>query len=173
MALIQAARVQTLHLITVSNYQKLKTEFVFQLDGCLKQSRPGFNSSVIVFQSYPPDRRLCISTVLKEYLNRTRKVRGKNANEKLLLSYIKPYKPVCRDTTSRWIRTVMCRSKIDITKYSSHSVRSASVSKATYNAAPIKDVLEKAGWSNVGTFAKFYHKKIDNKEDKYQSAVLQ
>jgi hypothetical protein len=29
-----------------------------------------------------------------------------------------------------------------------------------YNAVPIDEILKKAGWSNVKTFAKFYDKKI-------------
>ena len=63
MALVQTARVQKLHLLTVKNYMKLKSEFVFELSGCVKQSRPGFHSSFVSFKAYPPDRRLCIYSV--------------------------------------------------------------------------------------------------------------
>ncbi len=52
MALTQAARVQTLQLISVHCYKKLKTEFVFQLSEALKQNRPSCNIVSISFKAY-------------------------------------------------------------------------------------------------------------------------
>lgn len=49
---------------------------------------------------------------------------------------------------------------IDINRFSSHSTRSAAVSKAKYVSVPIDDILKVAGWSNIGTFGKFYDKKL-------------
>ncbi len=73
----------------------------------------------------------------------------KSLNQKenmLLLSYVKPYKHVTRDTISRWLKTVMSRSGIEILpRFGSHSVRSAAVSKAKNNQVPIMDILQK-GW---------------------------
>lgn len=172
MALTQAARVQTLHLVTVNGCKKLKTEFVFQLSDSLKQSRPSCKVATLCFKAYPPDRRLCIYTVLKEYLSRTRHVRNMD-NNMLLISYVKPYKHVTRDTISRWLKTVMSRSGIDVQRYGSHSVRSAATSKAKINSVPMKDILQKAGWSNVRTFAKFYDKDIESSTDRFQDGVLQ
>ena len=172
MALIQAARVQTLQLISFIDYKKLKTEFVFKLDDLLKQNRPGCNIVFISLKAYPPDRRLCIYTVLKEYLSRTRTIRTVSNSNKLLLSYIKPYKNVTRDTISRWIKTVMCRSGIDTKIYGSHSVRSASSSKAKVSGVPIATILERAGWSSESTFARFYSRKITSDRDQYQESVL-
>ena len=176
MALTQAARVQTLHLITVCGYKKLKSEFVFELSDLLKQSRPGCNISYISFKAYPPDRRLCVYTVLKEYLNRTNPCRdksGKDRRNMLLLSYVKPYKSVSLDSISRWMKTIMCRAGVDVAEFKSHSVRSAAVSKAKLNSVPIGDILKRAGWSREKTFAKFYDKKINQTEDKFQAGVLQ
>ena len=90
MALTQAACIQTLHLVSVVGFKKLKSEFVFNLSDLLKQSRPSSSSSVFIFKAYPPDKRLCINTVLKEYLSHTRLVRNID-NDKLLISYVKPY----------------------------------------------------------------------------------
>lgn len=59
---------------------------------------------------------------------------------------------------------------IDINRFSSHSTRSAAVSKAKYVSVPIDDILKVAGWSNIGTFGKFYDKKIV--ESQFHSAVL-
>jgi hypothetical protein len=78
----------------------------------------------------------------------------------LLLSYVKHHKNVTKDTISRWIKVILNRSRINTKIFGSHSVRSASTSKAKSNAVPIDEILKKAGWSNVKTFATFYDKKI-------------
>ena len=62
---------------------------------------------------------------------------------------------------------------IDIQKYGSHSVRSAATSKAKGNSVPMKDILQKAGWSNLKTFAKFYDRNIEPSVDRFQEEVLQ
>ena len=170
-ALTNAARVQTIHLLSVNSFTKFNSEFVFRFENVLKQSRPGFDYSVLRLKAYPPNRRLCVYTVLKEYLARTKDIRGKSEN-KLLLSYIRPYKAVTRDTISRWINLVMTRSGIDTNVYGSHSVRSASTSKAKLKMVPVTDILQKAGWSRQSTFTKFYDREI-NEGDRFEEAVLQ
>ena len=86
------------------------------------------------------------------------------------MSYVKPHHNVTRDTISRWTRTGLTRSGIDTKIFGSHSVRSASVCKAKQSSVPVDLILQKAGWSNVGTFAKFYDKKIIT--DNYAEGVL-
>jgi hypothetical protein len=48
----------------------------------------------------------------------------------------------------------MKRGGIDVKKCSSHSVRSAAVSKASAKFVSVDKVLKVAGWSNAKTFAK-------------------
>ena len=169
-AITNAARIQTLQLLSVNNMKKCKAEYVFQFESLLKQSRPGHNYSVVHLKSYPPDRRLCTYTVLKEYLARTNTIRGKGRKE-LLVSYIKPYKPVSTDTIARWIKTVLQRAGVDTNIFSAHSVRAASTSKAKQNSVNIKMILDKAGWSSAGTFAKFYDRQT--RETTFEEGVLQ
>lgn len=171
MGLTNAARVQTLHLLTVNQFKKLSTEFVFQVEGLLKQSRPGVNNQFMHFKAYPVDKRLDVYFVLKEYLKRTESLRVENES-KLLISYVKPHKAVTKDTVSRWVKIVLIRSGIDIQKYGPHSIRAASTSKAHDNGVPLKDILDKAGWSNAGTFQRFY-KKTKEKSTSFDRAVLQ
>lgn len=137
----------------------------------LNQSRPGYKTSVVHMKAHPPDRRLCIYVAVKEYLSRTALIR--NGEQSLLLSYVKPHKLVTRDTVSRWIKMVMNISGINTDIFGSHSVRSASVSKAKLAAVPVDEILRKAGWSNAGTFSKFYEKEIIVDKDEFTSAVLQ
>ena len=156
-ALVNAARVHTIQLFTVKGYKKLPSEFIFICDSFLKQSRPGYSVSTLHLKSYPPDRRLCVYFVMKEYLKRTKMLR-KNT-DKLLISYRKPHGPVSRDTIARWIKTVLLRAGIDISKFTAHSVRAAVTSKAK-QTIPVGKIMEKAGWSNERTFAKYYDKTI-------------
>ena len=52
----------------------------------------------------------------------------------------------------------MTRGGIDVKNISSHSVRSAAVSKASTKFVSVDKILKVAGWSNAKTFAKFYKK---------------
>jgi len=74
-ALTHAARAQTLQFLSIVGIQKLSSKFVVYFDGLLKQSRPSFTVTFIELEAYPPDRRLCVYTVLKEYLSRSKPVR--------------------------------------------------------------------------------------------------
>jgi len=72
MELTNAARVDTIHKLSVTYVQKLKKVFIVPIEGLFKQSRPGFTCKHLSFKAFAPDRRLCIYTVLKEYLKRTK-----------------------------------------------------------------------------------------------------
>ena len=129
-ALTNVARVQIIHMLSVNSFKKSSSEFAFKVENLLKQSWSSFGCSVFKLKAYPPDRRVCVYTVLKEYLVRTKDIRKDSGSSKLLLSYVRPYKAVTRNTISRWIKLVMTRAGIDTEKYGPHSVRGASTSKA-------------------------------------------
>ena len=80
-------------------------EFEFILTEHIKQSRPGYKAPSVVLKAYPADLSLCAFTHLKEYLKRTKPLRG--TVTELFISFIKPYKQVSKETMSRWIRMVM------------------------------------------------------------------
>ena len=60
-ALTCATRTQSIILLSVNNVHKLSSEFVIEIDGLLKQSRPGYRNPHIHLKAYPPDRRLCFN----------------------------------------------------------------------------------------------------------------
>ena len=95
----------------------------------VKQSRPGIKQPVIKLEAYSIDDRLCVVTLLKEYLSRTASLKGKHSQ--LFISYVKPFSPVSRNTISRRVKTVMQRAGIDTTKFKPHSTRAASTSAAS------------------------------------------
>ena len=54
---------------------------------------------------------LCVFTHLKEYLCRTRIIRGTESY--LLVSFVKPHKRVSRDNISRWVKISLDTAGID------------------------------------------------------------
>ena len=127
LGLTNAARVQTLDVLSYKQLKRLSSGYLLSFNSLLKQSQPGFDPNSLIVRAYPPDRRLCVVTVLKEYLVRTKPCRKNDEDDSLLNSYIKPYKPVTRDTISRWICVVMARSGIDRQKFGAHSYNSCSI----------------------------------------------
>lgn len=125
-------------------------------EGLLKQDRPGCHTKYLELKAYPPDRRLCVITVFKEYLKRTSIIR--KDCKYLFVSYVQPHNRVSGDTLSRWPKTLISKAGKDINNFSSHCIGSANVSKAKYASVPIDYILKVARWSNVGTFGKFYDK---------------
>ena len=55
----------------------------------------------------------------------------------LLISFVKPHKPVTRDTIARWICTVLKNYGIDTTVYKAHSTRAAATSVAAQRLVPM------------------------------------
>jgi len=170
LALLTAQRVQTLHKLSVDSMEKNRNVFIFTIEGHIKQSRPGNMGARIELQAYPPDRRLCIKTVLTEYLERTKPLRK---NEKQLLLCVKaPHKAASKDSISRWIRSVLSASNIDIAQFKSRSTRAASVLAASAKYVPVNEIMKTAGWSSEKTFQKFYNKPLV-KENTFANAILE
>ena len=97
-ALDTAARGQTLHQLDLDSMVTGKSSYTFQV-GIIKQSRPGYTTPLIKLKAYAVDRRICVVTVLNEYIRRTHLLRGDNS--KLFITYLRPYRPVAKDTISR------------------------------------------------------------------------
>lgn len=174
MALTQAARIQTLHCLLLQNISFGQDSVCVWLGETIKQCRPKFNVRFVIFKAYSTDIRLCVCETLKMYIAKTEEFRttAHQENGQLLLSFIKPHKPVTRDTVARWIRTMLTLSGIDSSQYSAGSVRPAAASKAKAMALPIGHIMARAGWSRAATFAKFYDKEIVPSHDLFQDAVF-
>lgn len=166
LALTTAQRVQTLKALDLKHFTK-GANYTFSIVEKIKQSRPGTKTPIVTLEPFPPDRRLCIITVIKEYIKRTADLRL--GETKLLISYVKPHKVVTRDTIARWICMSLKNSGIDTNTYKAHSTRAAATSMAADRLVPIEDILAVAGWANTGTFQKFYHKPVT---PRFQHKVL-
>ena len=137
MSLISAQRGQTIHYLTLEDMIASETSVTFILSRPIKQSKPGSKPTVVKFVAYPDNPNLCVVTTLKAYLDCTSSLRG--GAQPLFISHSKPFKPVSRDTISRWVKTVMQMSGIDVNRlFKPHSTRAAATSKAFFEICTIR-----------------------------------
>lgn len=169
MSLATAQRQQSLQMLDLENMVKEDDKFTFFIVGNFKHARPKFPQQNLVFPVYEPDERLCVYSTLAVYLERTGNLR---TNSKLLISTVKPYSAVTRDTVSRWLKTVLSSAGIDTQIFKAHSFRAATTSTALLKGVNIKSILETAGWANAKTFEKFYLKPVVIGEKMFAHCVL-
>lgn len=155
---LTAQRIQSVHLIHIDNIRIEHGKVKITFGDKLKTSRPGFHQKEIVIPGYAPDRRLCLVTVLQEYLKRTKERR--NGQKYLFISYAKPFRAVSKSSIARWIRTVMASAGIDLSIFTPHSLRSVATSTAKRKNVSMKTIVDTAGWSNSSTFVKYYFKPV-------------
>ena len=159
-ALLTGQRCQSLTLMDIRNIDCTTSGVKFRFGDILKQTRPGFQLSELHVKAFAPDRRLCLATVLSEYMDRVESYRGTVTH--LFVTTKKPFKPASGQTISRWIKMTLASAGIDMAVFTPHSVRSASTSNAKVSHIPLATILKTAGWSNAGTFARYYNKPIDS-----------
>ena len=160
-SLVSGQRGQSIQLLDINCMSQTETTYTFVITQNIKQSRPGTKQPVIKLEPYSTDERLCVVTLLREYLSRTASLRRNHSQ--LFISYVKPFNPVSRDTISRWVKTVMQQAGIDTAKFKPHSIRAASTSAAKRNAVPLENILAAAGWKSDCVFAKYYNKPVESK----------
>ena len=169
LCILTGQRCQTIHKIDISHIQHLPNMIRITIKDTLKTTKPGRDIKPLELLAYTNDPDLCIVRLFKEYLLRTSTLR--EGHTQLLISFQKPYKPVSKDTISRWVKATLKASGIDTEQFTAHSCRSASAS-ATKNAGlSLVEIMKTAGWSNCTTFGKFYDKNII--KDNYGHKVLE
>ena len=169
LALLTAQRSQTLSLLSLDNMKRKGNIIVFIVNDLLKQSRPGHVGLKVELKGYPPDRRLCVKTVLDEYLQRTFFLR--KDEKKLFISYRKPHDAVTKDTIARWVRTVLSAAGVNVDVFKAHSTRAAATSAANSKFVPIHDIIKTAGWAGDKTFQRFYNKPL-HRSNAFAEAIL-
>ena len=106
--------------------QKNEKWFKFVLTGHLKQDKPGKVLGNVCLYKYRV-RELCVNETLSYYITTTEKLRN---STKLLVPFIKPHSAVTSSTMGCWIKIVLGQAGIDTGRFSGHSTRCASTSKA-------------------------------------------
>ena len=93
-ALVSAQRGQSLHMLDIRFMKEGETQFDFLLPEHIKQSRPRYKPPSVMLKAYPTDKTLCVVSHMKEYLRRTKPLRGDST--KLFISFMKPHKHISR-----------------------------------------------------------------------------
>ena len=146
----------------------------FHISQHVKQSRHGNHVPPVVYESYPVDPKLCVVSHIKDYIKRTEKLRPPDCQQ-LLISFLKPHKPVTKETISRWCRQFLNTAGVNVKKFKAHSTRAASTSHLAEHNIDIASILKTVGWSNKCTFQAFYHKQLEQSDKTFNfgSALLQ
>lgn len=156
-ALTTAQRVQSLHQLKLANMTRRTGSVTFVFTDLLKQSSPKIKAPFVKLLAFSKPE-LCVVTTFNYYLLRTENLR--NCENQLFISFVRPHRPVSRDTISRWLKSVLQSAGIDTSVFKAHSTRAASVSAANRNNVSVQEILSTAGWTNTGTFGKFYNKSL-------------
>lgn len=167
LALVTAHRVQTLSLIKLSNIQKIEgVKFVIYIPDQIKTSGVNRFQPTLILPYYNERPSICPARVLEQYLIVSSVKRPLNC-EFLFISLKKPYKGIGSQSLSRWIKTTLGESGINISIFSAHSTRHASTSAAKRLGVSIDLIKKTAGWTaNSESFARFYNREVsvDNTE---------
>ena len=158
-----ASVVKTIASLSLNNMIKSDDKYIFLITEKLKHTRAGVRKSPLEFQAYLYDSNICIVPHLQKYLEMTSELR--NSSQQLLISFIKPHRPVSRETVSQWIKNFMSLAGIDTSKYKTHSARGAS------KHFDVKGIMSAAGWSKTETFRRFYNFEQNNPFN-YGTAVI-
>ena len=166
LAILSGRRCQTIHAIDLRNISLVDNTASIAINEVVKTTKPGKQEGNIVIPSFEENKKLCAVTLLRHYLRQTEKIRG--SQNKLFLSTLKPYNAASKDTISRWIKETLSEAGIDISKFKSHSTRSASVSCARTSTDII---LKAAAWRRESTFRMYYKKPTWTGEEFAQSIL--
>jgi hypothetical protein len=159
--LLSGQRGQSIKLIDIRNLTVTKNHVKICYGDLLKTSRPGFQQKEIKLKAYAADKRICISLVLTEYLDRRKALCAQNCTQ-LFVSITKPHSAVTTTTIAKWVKEVMKNAGLNTQMFTPHSLRAASTSAATRASVPLNTILSTAGWSRESTFRKYYDKPLCN-----------
>ena len=90
-------------------------------------------------------------------------------NVLLFIGVKEPHDPVSVATIRRWVVETINAAGVDVSTFTAHSTRAASTSMAA-KTATLKEICRAAGWSNSGTFGKYYNK--DARTENFGDEVL-
>ena len=149
MAILSGQRCQTIHALTTRDMKVSDSKVVFIVNELLKTTKPGKECTKIEFLSFNEDRRLCVVRYLSEYLKRTKDMR--HGQQKLLVSYQKPHRPVSKDTVSRWLKYELKLAGIGTSTFGTHSTRASSTA-AGESSAPLNKNYHGQCWVVLGKY---------------------
>lgn len=172
LALASAGRASELGMLNCSHMRKQGSIINFDLPKLTKTCKQGSRLKRSTFHSFTGDKNLCVVSCIDDYLSRTSSWREINDNidrSWLILSMVKPHHPITSSSIARWLKETIKESGVS-GKFTGHSTRSASTSKAKRMGLSVKDIMDQANWANESTFMRFYYKPVDSIA--YQQSVF-
>lgn len=142
LALSTAQRVQTLSLIQMSNIKVNATNIEIIINDITKTSAPGRAMPRLVIPFFRDKEQICPAKTLTSYIEMTSGFRDLPDTDKLILTAKKPFHNATPSTISRWIKSMLAESGVDITVFSAHSTRHASTSAANRKGLSV-DIIKK------------------------------
>lgn len=172
LALATGHRIQTLYLIDIRNIRQMNGNHLeIKIPDRIKTSGPNRKQPVLRLPFFVQDRSVCVATALLSYLSRTQDLRGSIV--RLFISFRKPYKAVSTQTLSRWLKTVLSQSGINIEDFTAYSTRHAATSAAKRHGVSMDIIRKTAGWTKDSeTFARFYERELVAEDTQFAKAVF-
>lgn len=156
---------QTLALIDVNNIEFHIDKILIKIPDLIKTSRVGSQQPVLILPYFQEKPQICPVETLNAYLNMTKSLRKNHSN--LFVSLRKPHKKVTSETLSRWVKGTLQECGIDVSIFTAHSTRHATISKAHKLGVNIDIIRKTAGWSDSSnTFGRFYNRIIMEENQK-------
>lgn len=160
LALTSGQRLQTFSKIKLHNIIIQPKMLQIKIDDKLKTSNSKNFQPILSFPFFTQKPELCVAKTLLYYIDKTKSIRPTN-EQKLLVTYKSPHKAANVQSLSRWIKSVLRDSGVDVNLFSSYSVRHASTSAAHRGGTRLEVIRKAAGWSDKSdTFNKFYNRPV-------------
>ena len=170
LALVTAHRFQTLSLINIYNITVNDDNIDIKIPEMIKTSGPNKLQPNLILPFFKDNMSICPAKTLLCYLDCTKIIRQECST--LIITLKKPYHAASTASISRWIKQVLNDSGLDTTKFTAHSTRHASTSKASKGGINIEVIRKTAGWTNrSSTFARFYNRPIVSDPNAFAQAV--
>uniref|UniRef100_A0A1Y1N2Y1 Tyr recombinase domain-containing protein n=1 Tax=Photinus pyralis TaxID=7054 RepID=A0A1Y1N2Y1_PHOPY len=159
LALATGQRLQTLTLIEISNIYRDTKGLTITIPSRIKTSGRNRLQPVLRLPFLDLDPEICVARTVLLYINKTEVRRG--SVRFLILSTRKPFHKATAQTLSRWIKIILQKSGVDVTKFSAYSTRHAATSAASRKGLNFDTIRLSAGWSqNSNMFATVYNRPI-------------
>ena len=138
--------------LTIKRAERKPTHFAFVLPRPSKTYvKEKYKDQRIVIKIFP-EAKVCPYRTLCHYIDRTAPLRECNQ----LFITTTTFTAAAQGTISRWVKTVMKDSGVDVKLYTPHTTRHASVSKHATQYKNIGELLKLGQWKHLSTFYKHY-----------------
>lgn len=170
LALVTAHRIQTLSLISIENITINEANIDIKIPEMIKTSGPNKLQPNLILPFFKDNVDICPARTLLCYLDSTKIIRHNCST--LIITLRKPYHAASTASIGRWIKQVLNDSGLDTAKFTAHSTRHASTSKASEGGINIEVIRKAAGWTQrSSTFARFYNRPIVSNPNAFAEAV--